>query len=155
MSWWVIFGIPSAYVEVEVGMGIQDTAEEAIPVICPIHSVKSWLFWVSEIVIPLGNEDSPANMTINSRSGLLYWRELLMLLMLVSLDYFLKETFPHLLSAGGFPCRVKVDLRWLYAKLSDWATRNVTRVFLRQYNTWTCILLGVKLGKDIHICEYM
>lgn len=35
------FGTLSAYLEVEIGMGIQDIAEKAIPVMCPIHFVKS------------------------------------------------------------------------------------------------------------------
>lgn len=33
----VSLGPPSAYLEVEVGTGIQDAAEEAFPVVCPIH----------------------------------------------------------------------------------------------------------------------
>lgn len=114
------FGTSSAYLEVEIGMGIQDIAEKAIPVMCPIHFVKSWLFWVSEYIIPLGNGDSPAHMTISSRSVLTFWKDLAHV---VFLDYFLEETFPHLFSAGGFPCRVRVDLGCLCAKLSDWATR--------------------------------
>lgn len=28
---------PSVYLEVEVGTGIQDAAEKAFPVVCPIH----------------------------------------------------------------------------------------------------------------------
>lgn len=108
---WVIFGTPSAYLEVEVGMGIQDRAEEATPVLCPIHFVKSWLFRISEIVIPLGNEGSPTNMAINSMSVLICWRELLTSPMLVSLDYFLEETFPHLFSAGGSPA----EWKWILA----------------------------------------
>lgn len=41
-------------------MGIQDAADEAFPVICLIPFAESWLFWVSEIITPSGNGDSPS-----------------------------------------------------------------------------------------------